>query len=229
MNYQLKKQLYQYFSAYENPTDQEKEFVRQITESLEWFDMPGINRNDLKSYGYNISEIPDNVIEDITDRLDSAWRENTLYIDLPIIADAVDAPKRSTAKCPECLKDKMVFNIESMRLECLHCGKEIDVSEDNLYVLVEFPDDTSYFQEKSIGYPSYESQDNRARYVLYNDYVEHFKKEPQDNQYYKPVRYPESQKFMDDPKFDGYSEAIEEQKGVDDFGCAAYWIPVCYL
>ena len=34
---------------------------------------------------------------------------------------------------------------------------------DDLYVLVEFPDDTSYFEENDIGYPSFNSEDNGAR------------------------------------------------------------------
>ena len=34
-----------------------------------------------------------------------------------------------------------------------------------LYVLVEFPDDASYFEENDIGYSSFESEDNGARYV----------------------------------------------------------------
>ena len=45
---------------------------------------------------------------------------------------------------------------------CEGCGQEW---HEHLYVLVEFPDDTSFFEEEYIGYPSFGSSDNGARYV----------------------------------------------------------------
>ena len=62
---------------------------------------------------------------------------------------------------------------------------------DDLYVLVEFPDDTSYFEENDIGYPSFNSEDNGARYVPQRDYIEHFKKDPAPNSCFRPLCWPE--------------------------------------
>lgn len=45
-----------------------------------------------------------------------------------------------------------------------------------LYVQVKFPDNTSYFEDNDIGYPSFESEDNGARYVPYEEYVRHYGK-----------------------------------------------------
>lgn len=98
-----------------------------------------------------------------------------------------------------------------------------------LYVLVEFPEDASYFEENETGYPCYESEDNGARFVSEEDYTKVFGHEPEPNQCYQPVCWPEIQELMEDPKFDSYSELIIDRKGVADFGDSAYWIPLCYI
>ena len=48
---------------------------------------------------------------------------------------------------------------------------------EHLYVLVEFPDDATYFEENDIGYPSFESEDNGARYVSEYDYIQRFEQD----------------------------------------------------
>lgn len=97
------------------------------------------------------------------------------------------------------------------------------------YVLVEYPEDTGYFEENEIGYPSFESEDNGARFVPEDDYIRVFCKEPDPAQLYKPVCWPESQDLMEDPKYESYTEFIESGKAFDDFGPSAFWVPLCYL
>ena len=67
---------------------------------------------------------------------------------------------------------------------------------DNLYVLVEFPEDSSYFEENDIGYPSFNSEDTGARYVPQRNYIDHFKKDPEPNNCFRPFRWPESQSYL---------------------------------
>lgn len=107
---------------------------------------------------------------------------------------------------------------------------------DDRYVLVEFPADATYFEENGIGYPSFESRDNGARYVPEYEYIAHFKKNPPTNAYFKPVQWPESQPYLfpDEPDdatgaVDTLNEPIDDEKGRADFGEQAVWVPFCNL
>ena len=104
---------------------------------------------------------------------------------------------------------------------------------DDLYVLVEFPDDASYFEENNIGYPSFKSKDNGARYVPEYEYIAYFKKNPLAGDCFKPVQWPESQPYLfpDEPDetVGALCEAIDDEKGRTDFGEQAVWVPLCML
>ena len=101
---------------------------------------------------------------------------------------------------------------------------------DDLYVLVEFPEDSSFFEENDIGYPSFNSEDNGARYVPFKEYVRHFGKTPPANARFKPVRWPESQPYLfpdrPDDSIAALCEAIDDEKGVADFDGQAVWVPL---
>lgn len=98
---------------------------------------------------------------------------------------------------------------------------------DNLYVLVEFPEDSSFFEENDIGYPSFESEDNGARYVPYEEYVRYYENQPQANACYKPLRWPDSQPYLF--PVGALSESISDEKGLADFGEQAVWVPLCKI
>lgn len=94
-----------------------------------------------------------------------------------------------------------------------------------VYVVVEFPEDPSYFENNNIGYPCYESDDNGARYVPEEDYIKVFGHKPNEAMLYKIVQWPESQELMEDENFEEYSECVYDEKGLGDFICPAYWVP----
>lgn len=126
--------------------------------------------------------------------------------------------------CPKC---------ESKNISCFGnytCRDCQQMWEDDLYVLVEFPEDASYFEQEEIGYPCFNSGDNGARYVAEYEYILQFQKSPESNTYYKPVVWPESQKFMELPdNLHGLCELINDDKGLDDFGSSAFWVPLCLI
>lgn len=105
--------------------------------------------------------------------------------------------------------------------------------DNDLYVLVEFPEDSSYFEENGIGYPSFNSGDNGARYVPQRNYIDHFKKNPAPNSCFRPLRWPESQPYLfpDEPNesVDALCEPVSDEKGLADFGEQAVWVPLCLL
>jgi hypothetical protein len=104
------------------------------------------------------------------------------------------------------------------------CGRKW--SDD--YVLVQFPEDSSYFENEEIGYPCFNSEDNGARYVPEYDYIRHFQKDPMPESLYKPLCWPESQQYLSHP--DSRCEAIiADEKALADFGPAAVWVPMCLL
>ncbi len=229
MDYQLKKDIYTYFCGITNPTEEESGILRKVTDSLEYFDMPGIYRGDLKGHGFDISAVTGEVMQGVTDRLDRTWRENILYIDLPIIAEIMNIPLVPASECPNCKRNKRIYNSDSTRFECLHCGFEAEVELTDLYVLVQYPEDAGYFEENNIGYPSYKSEDNGARYVPQDHYIKFFVKEPDAAQLHKPVYWPEIQELQEDPEFETYAQLINDEKGLEAFGGSACWIPSSHL
>jgi hypothetical protein len=96
------------------------------------------------------------------------------------------------------------------------------------YVLVEFPEGASYFENGDIGYPCFISKDNGARYVPVQDYVAHFGRNPARDILFRPLRWPESQNWLH--RSDKRCEIIMAyEKALRDFGGAAVWVPVSLL
>lgn len=96
------------------------------------------------------------------------------------------------------------------------------------YVLVRFPEDSSYFENEEIGYPCFNSEDNGARYVPEEDYTRHFRKPPAPGSLFRPVVWPESQGYLHCP--DPRCEVIiADEKALTDFGSSAVWAPVGLL
>jgi hypothetical protein len=93
------------------------------------------------------------------------------------------------------------------------------------YVLVEFPENDTYFEDKEIGYPCFNSEDNGARYVPIMKYVKRCGKYPAAGLIYKPLPWPESQNYLDHP--DPRCEVVmADEKTMADFGSSAVWVPV---
>ncbi len=97
--------------------------------------------------------------------------------------------------------------------------------DDTLYVLVEHPEDSSPFENEDIGYPCFNSEDNGARYVRIMDYIGCRKRYPATGTIFKPVRWPESQDFLehDDERCE---VVLADEKSLADFGSSAVWVPV---
>uniref|UniRef100_UPI003AB80E92 hypothetical protein n=1 Tax=Alistipes putredinis TaxID=28117 RepID=UPI003AB80E92 len=143
-------------------------------------------------------------------------------------ADELQLPRYP--RCPACGHNGVILDETKEMMLCEICDQ---TWHEDLYVLVEFPDDATYFEENDIGYPSFGSEDNGARYVLEYDYIQHFEQDPPANAYFKPMRWPESQPYLfpDEPNesTDALCEPINDEKGRADFGEQAIWVPLCNL
>ena len=184
------------------------------------FDVRRISAEQMRRLALRITE---DYCQSETSAGENFWEE------LEEMAEALHLPR--CPRCPACDHYRTIFDAQENVLRCEVCDQTWHDEEQ--YVLAEFPDDTSYFEENDIGYLSFGSEDNGARYVPEYDYIRHFQKDPTGNAYYKPLRWPESQPYLfpDEPNesIDALNEPVQDEKGIADFGEQAVWVPLCHL
>jgi hypothetical protein len=225
MRRELLECLHRYFSKIEKPTEEEKSILTQLTERLEFFPITHISRDDLSSKGFDVSAVSDADMVSLAGKMSSDYLEQLFWGSMEIIAaDGVGIPYLPMPHCPLC-EGQYRTDPLSGEHTCECCGRSW--SDD--YVLVEFPEDSSHFENNEIGYPCFNSEDNGARYVTEYEYIKHFEKDPIPNTYFRPLRWPESQSYFGESSTDALCEPIEDEKGLADFGSQAIWVPLCML
>lgn len=223
---QLLDDIRSYLSAKTLLTIEETTLLERLKE--DFFPITSVSRDDLQAAGFDIRTISGAQMRRLAKKMADDYCEQLFWRSMEIIADYMEFPRHPT--CPICESTHIQLDLQSCTYCCPICGQ---IWHDKLYVLAEFPDNTSYFDENNIGYPSFESRDNGARYVPEYDYLEHFKKGPAPNIYFKPLRWPESQPYLfpDEPNesVDALCEPVWDEKGIADFGEQAVWVPVFNL
>ena len=71
-----------------------QELLATEKENEGFFSIGAICREDLQSIGFDISNISDDTMDRIADKIHDAYVDNGLFIDLPIIADYFNVPKK---------------------------------------------------------------------------------------------------------------------------------------
>lgn len=220
-----------YFDAKEKLTEQEQQLQQRLSGG--YFPITSVHRDDLRGVGFDVEKISDDDMKELARKMADDYCEQLFWSSMEIIAgDILGFPKVETkdVTCPEYGSERVRYDLHENRFYCEACSRAWD---DKLYVLVEFPEDTAFFEEEGIGYPAWNSEDNGARYVPEYDYIRHFRKTPAENSYYKPLRWPESQLYLspNEPKeaIDALSEPINDEKGIADFGEQAIWVPLCIV
>ncbi len=128
--------------------------------------------------------------------------------------------------CPQCGHKGILIIFGASGLS--YCCKKCEHSWKPYYVRVEFPDDSSYFEENDIGYPCFNSDDNGAWYVAECYYVQRFGKAPVPERLFRPVSWPESQLYLHHS--DSRCEVVMANgKALNDFGDSSVWVPVDLL
>ena len=223
---QLLDDLRGYFEAKSSLTTQEQE----LWDRLKKADYPilGLQDDDLAQKGFDFRRITDEQMRQLAQQMTADYCKEDYWERLENTADELQLPRYP--RCPACGHNGVVFDETREMMLCEICDQ---TWHEHLYVLVEFPDDATYFEENNIGYPSFESEDNGARYVSEYDYIQRFEQDPPANAYFKPMQWPESQPhlFPDEPNesTDALCEAINDEKGRADFGEQAVWVPLCNL
>lgn len=228
MTRQFLEALDKYFQTKTAPTDQEKELIAQLKKETETFWIAFIDRDTLIRNGYDADGLSDDDMDEITGMIGDSYCGCSKF-DNDIIEACEQYGVAKAQTCPRCEFDSAAKEPSGQHYRCRRCGCTWSTN----YVLIEFPDDTSYFEDNGIGYPSFESEDNGARYVPEYDYIRHFKKDPAPNSCFRPLRWPESQPYLfpDEPNdaIDTLNEPIGDEKGIADFGEQAVWVPLCNL
>ena len=223
---QLLDDLRGYFESKPSLTETEQSLLDRLNSG--YFPITSIHRDDLAGKGFDTGHVSNDAMKYLARKMADDYCEQLFWPSMEIIASEMANISKFPA-CPQCLAEHTLYESASRIYQCADCGQ----TWSNDYVLVEFPDDASYFEENDIGYPSFGSEDNGARYVPEYDYIRHFQKTPAGKAYYKPLCWPESQPYLfpDEPNesADALCEPVSDEKGIADFGDQAVWVPLCLL
>jgi len=220
---ELYQRLREYFNNLPEPTEEEKQFIRELNAG--YFPITSVHRDDLEGKGFDVKKISDDDMQNLAEKMANDYYEQLFWLSMEIIAgEILGFPKVKTKDiiCPKCNSENIRYDIHESRFHCDKCSQAWD---DKLYVLVEFPGDSAPFEEEGTGYPAWESGDNGALYVSEEDYIRHTGKSPERDKCYRAVCWPDSQKYMGTKGCD----PIQDENGIRDFGTSAYWVPLLLM
>jgi hypothetical protein len=60
-----------------------------------YFPITSVHRDDLEGLGYDTSNVDDGTMQELTSKMADAYLDSGFWIDLPIIADHLEIPKKS--------------------------------------------------------------------------------------------------------------------------------------
>lgn len=226
MDRQLLDKLTKYLSSKTDPTEQEKELFTQLKGVMTDFDIAFINRATIERNGFVANNLSDEDMEDLASKVGDCVC-NSQQFDYAIEQACRKMELEPILDCPLC-GNSATYDSRIQTYTCNSCWQKWT----NSYTLVEDLKETDRLPD-DLGYPSGEARNSNARYIPEYDYIRIFKKDPEANSYFKPVCWPKSQKYI--PGEDGndsiaaLNELINDEKGLEDFGANAVWVPFCNL
>lgn len=232
MDRELLTSLEQYFLTKRQLTPAEKDMLTRLNAEKDRFPIGYVSRATLMRCGYRTDSISDEGMEEIAGQMGDSYCGSEKY-DADLHYACEDYSLEKIPCCPRCGSGFVVLEIGINANQCHSCWQKWS----DRYVLVENPEETDLLPD-DLGYPSAVAQSSNARYITEYEYIHIFKKDPEPNSYYELVCFPDSQKYMPDENEDGepegdsiqaLNELINDEKGLEDFGGNAYWVPKCNL
>lgn len=221
----LLKRLHDYFSKIENPSNDEKSILTGLTGALPYFEVTHVHRDDLRSQGFDVTAVSDANMTRLAKEMESRYCNGSFWEDLEYAAsEKSDIPLEQKDNCPVCDSVLFSFDFTLNKFVCQSCNQTWSDS----YVLVQFPEDASHFENEDIGFPCFRSDDNGARYVPEYDYLQHYKKAPAPESLFRPVVWPESQNWLHSDD-DRREVIMADEKALMKFGGSAVWVPKCLI
>ena len=191
MNRELTEDLHVYLEKKQR-TNEEELFYMRLKNSLPYFEITTLHRDDLLSKGFDTSQVDDCMMKEIAHKMSNAYQENNYWIDMEIIAED-RVPKY---KCPKCWGDASSYNED--KCNCGKCNHNWEVTKPTgQYVLVESPEDSGFFDNNKIGFECYHSKDINAKYIPEHISTAHFDRQPKAKQIFIPVGLPESLHYIE--------------------------------
>lgn len=216
---ELFNQLREYFSAKKNPTEEEIDFLKRLSDG--YFHITSVHRDDLRAKGFDADKITDAQMERLADKMGDDYCEQLFWDSMEIIADCMGLPRKDIVRCPQCQSEVVKYDISD---GLSHCGRCNQVWDEKLFVKVEFPEDATCFDREGVGFLCWDSEDNGARYVPEREYIRQFGKAPDPGKCYRAICWPDSQEYIG--KED--CELIQDEDAMKEFGSSAYWVPAHY-
>ena len=130
-----------YFEAKTSLTPQEQDLLQRLNEGF--YPVALVSRENLQSCGFDTRSITDAQMRELAKRMRHFYGEQFFLSNMEAIAEALEFPYYPV--CPLCSNPQISFDKQTGTLSCDGCGQEW---HEHLYVLVEFPDDTSCFEEE---------------------------------------------------------------------------------
>lgn len=213
---QLMDDIRKHFKAKPSLTSDEQLLLTQLQSGH--FPITSVHRADLECKGFDTRKISDCQMVELARKMTNDYLEQLFWISMEIIAEGMDLPRYP--RCPNCNDKDVQSDTERKYLCCQACGQKW---HEDLYVLVETPEDVAYFKKEFIGY----SCQNENCYIPEYEYIKYFQKEPNSKQSFKPIRWPESQHYLSGGNL--ISEACQpilDELGIEDFWEKAVWVPL---
>lgn len=227
MDRQLLDKLAEYLSSKTAPTEQEKELLTQLKGVMTDFDIAFINRATIERNGFVANNLSDEDMEELAGKVGDCVYSSQQF-DCAIEQACREMELEPILNCPLC-GDFATYDPQTHTYTCNSCGR---TWQQEMYVLVEDLKETDRLPD-DLGYPSTVARNSNARYIPEYEYIQTFKQAPDANSYFVAVCWPESQKHM--PDEDGndsiaaLNELINDEKGLEDFGANAVWVPLCNM
>lgn len=230
MEKQLIEDLYHYFKKKDNLTPEEDLFFLKLTGELSSFPIISVSRDDLIYKGFDTSKISDSDMLHLANKLKSDYLEQLYWSSMEILAEEVLSIPRYI--CPQCGKRHLLYNSSRQVFYCLLCHHEWEKKvPTGWYVLVEFTQETAFFEQSEICPPCLNSKDMNAIYVPELFYKEHMGIPPEKSRLFKQIPWPESQKYLGSSPdtISPMCEVVDMDESREDFGMPAVWVPFALL
>ena len=132
---ELYQRLREYFNNLPEPTEEEKQFIRELNAGD--FPITSVHRDDLEGKGFDVKKISDNDMQNLAKKMADDYHEQLFWPSMEIITgEILGFPKVKTKDivCPKCNSENIRYDIHESRFHCDECPLAWD---DKLYVLVE--------------------------------------------------------------------------------------------
>ena len=124
---ELYQRLREYFNNLPEPTEEEKQFIRELNAG--YFPITSVHRDDLEGKGFDVKKISDDDMQNLAEKMANDYYEQLFWLSMEIIAgEILGFPKVKTKDiiCPKCNSENIRYDIHESRFHCDKCSQAWD-------------------------------------------------------------------------------------------------------